>query len=749
MNIVSIGGGPAGLYFAILAKKAFPGSRIRVFERNRPDDTFGWGVVFSRETLDHFRAADPQTYGPLRGSIVYRDDIETFYGGARSVSRGHGFCGFSRRRLLEILQQRAAALGVETTFEKEAAGPEAFPDADLVVAADGVNSRVRDGHAADFRPSIRWGACRFSWLGTDLPLRAFTFVFKRNEHGLFQVHAYPFEKSLSTWIVECREETWRRAGLDGASEAETVAYCEKLFAEELKGHRLLANRSVWRSFPEVSCGSWSAGNVVLLGDAAHTAHFSIGSGTKLAMEDAIALVAALREFGGGEMKQVLRAYEEARRPDVIRIQRAARTSQAWFEESERYMAQDPVQLTFNLMTRSKRITWDNLRQRDPGLVARTGEWFRKQAGAPRTADGTAPPPAFTPLQLRDLVIPNRFVVSPMCQYSAVDGMPGDWHLVHLGSRAVGGAGLVMTEMTDVSPEGRITKGCAGIWNEAQADAWKRVVAFVHGNSKARIGMQIAHAGRKGSCSLPWEGDAPLAEGGWETMGPSALPFKPGWPAPREMTRADMDRVREEFVAAARRADGAGFDLLEVHVAHGYLLSSFTSPLSNRRTDDYGGTLENRMRFPREVVAAVRAAWPAGKPLSVRISASDWVEDGGMTPAESVEMARMLKEDGVDLIDVSSGGNAPESRIDYGRMYQVPFADRIRHGAGIPVMAVGAILGADHANTILAAGRADLVAMARPFLGDPYLPLHAAAEHGYDEQPWPNQYLAAKPRRRRG
>ncbi|MCK6479716.1 MAG: bifunctional salicylyl-CoA 5-hydroxylase/oxidoreductase [Planctomycetaceae bacterium] len=749
MNIVSIGGGPAGLYFSILAKRAFPEARIRVFERNRADDAFGWGVVFSRETLDHFREADPESYDAIRAAFVYWDDIETFHGGARTVSRGHGFCGFSRKRLLNILQERAAGLGVEIRFEKEVDDPAAFRDADLVVAADGVNSRVRERLAAHFRPEIRWGTCRFAWLGTDLPMRAFTFVFRRNDHGLFQVHAYPYERNLGTWIVECDEATWRRAGLDTASEAETIAYCEGLFREDLRGHRLMANRSLWRSFPLVTCAKWSHGNVVLLGDAAHTAHFSIGSGTKLAMEDAISLVTAMREYGSGDPAAVLAAYEEARRPEVARIQRAARTSQSWFEESERWMKQDPIPFTFNLMTRSKRITWGNLRQRDPALVDRTAEWFRKQAGAPRTSEGLAPPPAFTPFRLRGLEIPNRIVVSPMCQYSAVEGVPQDWHLVHLGSRAVGGAGLVFTEMTDVSPEGRITRGCAGIWNDGQAAAWRRIVAFVHGNSRSRIGMQIAHAGRKASCSLPWEGDAPLAAGGWETMGPSALPFREGWPVPREMTRADMDRVREDFVAAAVRAAGAGFDLLEVHAAHGYLLSSFTSPLSNRRTDGYGGPLENRMRFPREVVRAVRAAWPADRPLAVRISASDWVEEGGVTPAESVAMARMLKEDGVDVIDVSSGGNSPESKVDYGRMYQVPFADRIRHEAGIPVIAVGAIQGVDHANTILAAGRADLVAMARPHLADPHLALHAAAETGFQDMPWPNQYLAAKPRPRRG
>jgi anthraniloyl-CoA monooxygenase len=745
MDIAVIGGGPGGLYFSILAKKAFPGARIRVLERNRADDTFGWGVVFSRETLGNIRDADPESYARMEESFAVWEDIETFRGGEKTVSTGHGFCGFSRKRLLEVLQGRARGLGVELAFEKEAAGPGEFPGADLVVAADGVNSRVRTDRAAEFGAEVSRGRCLFSWLGTDLPLRAFTFHFKESPHGLFTVHAYPFEPGLSTWIVECREETWRAAGLDRATEEETVSFCDTLFAGELRGHRVLANRSLWRSFPTVACSRWSLGNVVLLGDAAHTAHFSIGSGTKLAMEDAIALVEAMRSRGTADVPAFLAAYEEARRPEVLRTQRAARTSREWFEEAARWVRQPPLRFAFNLMTRSKRITWDNLRARDPALVARVGEAFAAEAGAPRGPDGKAPPPALTPFRLRDVVLPNRIVVSPMCQYSAVDGLPGDWHLVHLGSRAVGGAGLVFTEMTDVSPEGRITRGCAGMWSEAHAAAWRRVVEFVHARTPARIGMQIAHAGRKGSCSLPWEGDAPLRTGGWETIGPSAIPFAPGWPSPREMTRADMDRVREQFVRAARLADAAGFDVLEVHAAHGYLLSSFTSPLSNRRGDAWGGPLGNRMAFPREVVRAVRAAWPAGKPLFVRVSASDWVEEGGVTPEEAVAMARMLKEDGVDLVDVSSGGNSPASRIDYGRMYQVPLADRIRHGAGVPVMAVGGIQGWDHVNTILAAGRADLCALARAHLRDPYLALHAAEAAGWYAQPWPNPYLPAKPR----
>ncbi len=746
MKVVSVGGGPGGLFFSILMRKAFPQCRIEVLERNGPDDTFGWGVVFSRETLGNIERADPESYAEIARSFATWDDIETHRDGTCVTSTGHGFCGLSRKRLLNVLQERARGLGVDLRFGVELREDAPLPDADLVLAADGVNSLVRSRFAADFRPEVRSGRCRFAWLGTTLPMRAFTFVFRSNEHGLYRVHAYPFEEGLGTWIVECREETWRRAGLDRASEAETVAYCERLFAPELRGHRLLANRSLWRSFPTVRCATWRRGNVLLIGDAAHTAHFSIGSGTKLAMEDAMALVEALRARGTADVPATLAAYEEARHPEVLRTQRAAETSLAWFEETERWSKQDPLTFTFNLLTRSKRITYDNLRARDPALVERVTESFREAAGAPRASDGTAPPPIFTPFRLRGLVLRNRIVVSPMCQYSAVDGTVGDWHLVHLGSRALGGAALVFTEMTDVSAEGRITTGCAGMYRPEHAAAWRRVVEYVHRHTPARIGIQLAHAGRKGSCAHPWEGrDVPLGEGGWATLGPSALPFEPSWPAPREMDRADMDRVREEFVRATRMALEAGFDVVELHAAHGYLLSSFLSPLSNRRADGYGGSLEGRARWPLEVVRAVRAAWPAERPLAVRLTASDWMDEGGLTPEDAVEIARMLRDAGCDLVDVTSGGNVPGSKVVYGRMYQVPFADRIRHGAGVAVMAVGGIQGWDHANTVLAAGRADLCCLARAHLLDPYLTLHAAEAYGYPDQPWPGQYLPARPR----
>ncbi|MBM4378674.1 MAG: bifunctional salicylyl-CoA 5-hydroxylase/oxidoreductase [Deltaproteobacteria bacterium] len=746
MKIVSLGGGPAGLYFSLLMKKAFPASDITVYERNRPDDTFGWGVVFSRETLSHFESADPESYRRITGKFAYWDDIETWYRGARTVSTGHGFCGLARRELLLILQERCRELGVQLHFQHEVKSLSDLPPADLVLAADGVHSPTRAALSDVVKPSLDTRPNRFCWLGTTRPLRAFTFVFKETPHGLFRVHAYPFDDRTSTWIVECTEDTWRSAGLDRLDEAGTVAFCEALFAEELEGHPLLANRSTWRTFPTVRCAQWSSGNVVLMGDAVHTAHFSIGSGTKLAMEDAVALVEAFRAHGTSDVPAVLAAYQKARQLDVLKIQRAAQTSLEWFEHTERYAGQHPLQFTFNLMTRSKRITWENLRLRDAAFVDQVDRWFATQAGTKLNSDGSAPPPLFAPFTVRSVTLPNRVVVSPMCQYAAKDGVVGDWHLVHYGSRAVGGAGLVLTEMTDVSPEGRITPGCAGIWSDAQEAAWKRVVDFVHSQSDAKVGLQLAHAGRKGSCSPPSEGDKPLSEGGWECVGPSAIAYKPDWHVPKEMDEADMARVVEAFAAGARRADRAGFDVLELHAAHGYLLSSFLSPLSNRRADGYGGSLENRLRFPLRVLDAVRAAWPAHKPLFVRISASDWLGDEGLTTADAVAISRAMKAHGADVMDVSTGGNVPESRPETGRMYQVPFAEAVRYGAGMPVMAVGALQGADHANTVLAAGRADLCALARAFLSDPYLVHQHAQAHGVDSVPWPREYLAVKPRR---
>jgi anthraniloyl-CoA monooxygenase len=743
VKIAVIGGGPAGLYFSLLIKKADPTHDVEVFERNRPDDTFGWGVVFSNETLGHFREADAETFERITESFAHWEAIDTHVGGAVIRSGGHGFSGIARRRLLQILQERCRGLGVRLNFQAEVEG---LPQADVVVAADGINSKVRTAHEDVFQPTIVPGKARFIWLGTTRRFEAFTFIIRDNEHGLFQVHAYPFDEDTSTFIVETDPDTWRRAGLDTASVEHSVAYLKELFAPELQGHRLLTNNSTWISFRTISCDRWWHNNLVLIGDAVHTAHFSIGSGTKLAMEDAIALAGALVERPG-DIPAALAAYQEARWLEVAKLQRAARVSQAWFEDISRYRKMAPEQLVLSMMTRSKRVTHGNLRVRDPGYIAAVDEWFAGSAAAP-----TRTPPMFTHFKLRELRLRNRVVVSPMCQYSAKDGLADDWHLVHLGARAVGGAGLVMTEMTDVSPTGRITPGCTGLYKDEHVAAWRRVTAFVHANSGAKIGVQIAHAGRKGATQNRWDRpDVPLpADLAWELLAPSAIAWAPGFQVPRAMTRADMDAVTADFVRASERAVESGFDLLELHMAHGYLLSSFISPLTNQRDDEFGGDLAGRMRFPLKVFAAVRAAWPAERPMSVRISASDWAP-GGLTGEDSVEIARMLQAAGCDLIDVSSGQTTPQARPIYGRMFQTHFSDQIRNEVGIATMAVGNIQDWDQINTIVASGRADLCALARPHLLDPQLTLRAAAEQGYtgDGVVWPPQYLAARPQPGRG
>ncbi len=744
MRIVSIGGGPAGLYFALLMKKADPGHDVTVVERNRADDTFGFGVVFSDATLDTFIEADRPTGEAITRAFAHWDDIDIHYQGQVLTSTGHGFSGMSRQALLDILQRRCAELGVALRFQTDVTDLTPYRDADLVLAADGVNSLVRSEYAEHFQPHVDWRPNRFVWLGTTFPFRAFTFIFKESPHGLWRVHAYRYDARHSTFIVETTETTWRRAGLDQASEDDTVVFAERLFARELEGHRLLKNRSLWRSFPTVKNAHWHWNNVVLIGDAAHTAHFSIGSGTKLAMEDAIALAGALHRHR--DVAGALDAYEEERRPQVESIQRAAQVSLEWFEQTERYHGRlEPLQFAFSLLTRSLRVTHDNLKVRDAKFVETVDRWFAAKAADQSKVSVAAPPvppPMFIPLRLRELVLANRVVVSPMCQYSADDGTPNDWHLVNLGSRAVGGAGLVIAEMTDVSREGRISPGCTGMYKPEHVTAWERVVEFVHAHSPARIALQLAHAGRKGSTRRLWEGiDEPLAEGNWPLISASAIPYFPHSQIPKAMDRADMERVQADFVKAASMAEAAGFDMLELHMAHGYLLASFVSPLTNTRTDAYGGTLDNRLCYPLAVFDAVRAVWPAARPISVKISATDWA-DGGVTPEESVEFARRLKAHGCDLVTVSTGQTVAHQHPAYGRLYQTPFSDRIRHEAGIATMTVGAVASYADVNSILAAGRADLCALARGHLYDPYWTRHAAWEQGF-EVAWPDQYVSVK------
>lgn len=742
MKIVCIGGGPAGLYFAILMKKAKPAHDITVYERNRPHDTFGWGVVFSDQTLANLKGGDAVSQQRIIDSFAHWDDIDIHFKGRRITSGGHGFCGIARQRLLAILQDRAAELGVVLRFEQEVADIEPFADADLIVAADGINSRIRTAHAAHFRPAVALQANKFTWLGTPRLFDAFTFLFVQTEWGWFQAHAYRFDDETSTFIVETRQETWAAAGLARADTAQTIAFCERLFQPWLGGAPLLANSrhlkgSDWINFPRVSNETWIKGNLVLMGDAAHSAHFSIGSGTKLALEDAIGLARAFRRLGE-DVPAVLAAYEAERRIEVLKIQSAARNSTEWFEHVERYAGLEPEQFAYSLLTRSQRVSHENLRLRDPAYLDGVERWLGSHAGVERL---TAP--MFLPFALRDMQLVNRIVVSPMATYSAVDGVPGDFHLVHLGGRALGGAGLIFTEMTCVTPEGRITPGCTGIYTEAQIAAWTRIVQFVHGQSRAKLCLQLGHSGSKGSTRLGWEGmDQPLDAGNWPLLAPSAVAWAPGNQVPRAMERADMEAVRDAFVAGTRGAAAAGFDMIELHAAHGYLLSAFISPLTNRREDAYGGSLANRLRFPLEVFAAMRAVWPAAKPMSVRISATDWVP-GGVDPVDAVEIARAFQTAGADLIDVSAGQTSPDAKPVYGRMYQTPFADRIRNELGIATMAVGNITEADQANSILAAGRADLVALARPHLSDPHWTLHAAAAAGHQGQAWPNPYLPGK------
>ncbi|HEV3153595.1 MAG TPA: bifunctional salicylyl-CoA 5-hydroxylase/oxidoreductase [Candidatus Baltobacteraceae bacterium] len=738
MNIVCIGGGPAGLYFALLMKKANPAHRIRVVERNRPYDTFGWGVVFSDATLENLHQADAPTHDEIRDSFAHWDDIEIHFKGHTLRSGGHGFSGIGRKRLLNILQRRAEELGVELLFETEAAGLEGYRDADLIVASDGINSRIRAMFADSFQPDLDTRKCRFVWLGTTLPLDAFTFVFEQTAHGWFTVHAYRFDEKTSTWIVECREETWLAHGLDRADTAQTLRFCESLFGPYLHGHELMANSPHlrgrdWVNFTRVSNAHWTYGNIVLLGDAAHSAHFSVGSGTKLAMEDAIALQRAVSEEAS--LPVALERYEGERRIEVLRLQNAARNSTEWFENVARYSQLPPEQFAYSLLTRSQRISHENLRLRDKVYVEGVERWL--------SPSGKAVPPMFTPIRLRDLELRNRVVVSPMDMYSAVDGTPNDFHLVHLGSRAIGGAGLVYTEMTCVSPEGRITPGCTGMYKPEHATAWKRIVDFVHEWSGAKICLQLGHSGPKGSTKLMWEGmDEPLAEGNWPVTGPSPVRYGPQNQLPRELSRAEMQHILDEFVRAARMGLECGFDMLELHCAHGYLLSSFITPLQNRRTDEYGGSLQNRLRYPLEVFSAMRAVWPERLPMSVRISATDWV-DGGITADDAVEIARAFKTAGVDVIDVSTGQTSREAKPVYGRMFQTPYADRIRNEAGIKTMAVGNIYEPDHVNGIIAAGRADLCAIGRGHLADPNWTLHAAAQLGYTDMEWPLQYLPGK------
>ncbi len=779
MKIVCLGGGPAGLYFGLLMKQLDPSHDVTIVERNKAYDTFGWGVVFSDATMENMRRWDRETADEIQLAFNHWDDIELRFKGRVIRSGGHGFVGIGRKKLLNILQARCERLGVKLVFEREVESDDADADADLVVACDGINSRIRTQYADHFRPDIVTRPNRYIWLGTHKLFDAFTFDFQRTPHGWFQAHIYKFDDKTTTFIVECPEHVWKAHGLDTADQAQSIAFCEQLFADTLEGEKLMTNArhlrgSAWLNFQRVVCDQWWLRNrhgahVVLMGDAVHTAHFAIGSGTKLAIEDAIELARQFQLHDGRDLPDVLAQYQAARRIETLRLQNAAWNAMEWFEVcGERYCDQlEPEQFMYSMLTRSQRISHENLRLRDKAWLEGYERWLAARAlvaqrrgmpvvatpapasltNATRVADEARPPvlPMFTPYRARSVTLKNRIVVSPMAQYSCVDGVPGDFHLVHLGARALGGAGMVVAEMTCPSPDARITPGCPGLWNDAQAKAWTRIVDFVHRDTDAKVAIQLGHAGPKGSTNAPWQGDGadrPLPSGNWPLIAASAVPYLEGGAVPRAMTRADMDLVKADFVAATTRAAACGFDWLELHCAHGYLLSSFISPLTNLRDDDYGGTLANRLRYPLEVFAAVREAWPQDRPMSVRISAHDWV-DGGVTPGDAVEIAKAFKAAGADMIDVSSGQVSADQKPTYGRMYQTPFADRIRQEAGIATIAVGAISEADHVNSIIAAGRADLCAIARPHLANPAWTFTEAAKIGCTDVPWPKQYTSGK------
>ena len=749
MKITVVGGGPGGLYTALLTKKARPDWDIEVFEQNRADDTFGFGVVFSDETLDEFLNRDKPVFEAIRGEFAYWQDIAIHFKGQEMRAGGNGFCGTSRQTLLRILQERCAELGVRMTYSEriEAADIGArFADSDVIVAGDGIGSAIREHYKDGFQPSQIVKSNRFCWMGSARPMDEFNYFFKETEHGKMVAHCYQYQPDRSTWVFEMDDATWAAHGFSEFDEEDSKAKLEAIFTEELQGHPLLLNRSNWRQFPRIFCENWSVDNIVILGDAKASAHFSIGSGTKLAMECAISLSDALLEHAETDVPAAFAAYDDARRTPCQITQHNADVSLAWFEHMERSWDMDPYQFAMVVMCRAKSITYDNLLLRDAEFVRRVDdEWYQRhleQTGEDLRT--TRPTPMFSSLKLRDMELPNRVVMSPMAQYSATpDGCLTDWHRVHYGGHAQGGMGLIFTEMTCPSADARITRGCPGMWTDKHEEQWSDIVEFIHKNSGANVALQLGHAGRKGSTQLGWENaDHPIKKESqnWPLVSASSIPWFEGESqTPEELDEAGMERITAEFVQATERAARAGFDMLELHCAHGYLLASFLSPLTNKRSDSFGGSIENRMRFPLQVFSAMRAVWPEERPMSVRVSASDWKE-GGLSEEDLFKISEAFNAAGCDLIDVSAGQTVPDQKPIYGRMFQAQFSEAVRNVPKIATMAVGAITEAAQVNTILHTRRADLVAIGRPHMWNPYFTHQAAAWYGaMNKNMWPRQY----------
>ena len=735
MKITVIGGGPGGMYFSILLKKAIPDCEIDIYERNKSDDSFGFGVVFSDETLSEFLTRDPKSYELIRSKFAYWDALDVARDGEIVRISGNGFCGCSRKTLLQLLQQRCIEEGVNLYFEQNVDDLNKYKDSDVIVACDGIGSQIRTKYSQEFGTKIELKKNRFVWLGSTKPLDAFTYFFRNTPYGMIVAHSYQYEKGMSTWIFECSDTTWKNAGFEIENEQDTIAKIAELFKEELDGHPLISNKSHWRKFPAITNDKWHFENIVLLGDAKATAHYSIGSGTKLAMECAIGLADAVIEFPN-DIPQAFDKYEKTRRNRVEMIQYAANVSLDWFENMDRNAKHDFQQFAFGCMTRSKKVTFENLAIRDASFPEKVLSEFNSKLGVTDLNTSAA----FTPFSLRKMKLENRIVMSPMGQYSAENGLVNNWHLVHYGARATGGVGLILTEMTAISTTGRITLGCAGIWNENQVVEWKKVTNFIHQNSKSKIGIQLGHSGRKGALNLPFVGNnIPLEKDNWDLISASPIAFSSNNACPKEMTLENMNQIVSEFVQATINADKADFDMIELQAHHGFLLASFLSPLTNIRKDEFGGSIENRLKFPLRVFIEMRKVFNQNKPMSVRISASDWVENG-ITEDEVLEIAKAFKIAGADIINVSTGNTVENQKPIIGRMWQTPYSDLIRNTVGVPTITTGYIQDIDQINTILLNGRADLVALGRPLLLDANFVRNAEAYEQYKTTSIPSQYL---------